>query len=127
MSGQSEPIVTDQWVSTVADTRGHDLSVANSVEHDAPDFKHAKYLRVGQLSRRASAALWRFGPYALGSRLVGTGLYTSLELEPMSGWELLAALIINNCNNGNNNNIVTHNIIKDSYYAVEYYVLFLHF
>ena len=65
-SGQSEPIVIDQWVSAVANTRGHDLSVANSVEHDAPDFKHAKHLRVVQLSRRAPTALWCFGPVRVG-------------------------------------------------------------
>ena len=52
-SGQSEPIGIDQWVSALTKTRGHDLSVANSVEHDAPDVKHAKHRSVGRLSRRA--------------------------------------------------------------------------
>ena len=72
----------------VADTRDHDLSVANSVEHEAPDFKHAKHLRVGQLSRHASTALWRFGPYALGSRLVGAGLNVEVsEAQAGSLWD----------------------------------------
>ena len=40
----------------LTETRGHELSVANSVEHDSPDVKHAKHGSSGQLSIRASAA-----------------------------------------------------------------------
>ena len=48
-SGQSGPIAIDQWVSGLTEIRGHDLSVANSVEHDAPDVKHANHRSRGQL------------------------------------------------------------------------------
>lgn len=34
VSGQSEPILIYQLVSVLADTQGHDLSEAISVEHD---------------------------------------------------------------------------------------------
>ena len=56
-SGQSKTIGIDQWMSVLTESRGHDLSVANSVEHGSPDVKHAKHESVGQLSRRASTSL----------------------------------------------------------------------
>lgn len=79
-------------MSLLAGTRGHDLSVANSVENDAPDFKYAKNRRVGQLFRLVSDALWHVGSYALGLRIVGAGLYF-IWLNPV-WWELEALCLL---------------------------------
>ena len=63
-------------MSAVADTRGHDLSVANSVEHDAPDFKHAKHLRVGNYPDARPLLCDALARTRWVRRLVGAGLYS---------------------------------------------------
>ena len=42
-AGQSEPVAIDQWVSTLANMLGHDLSVANSMELVVANIKHTKH------------------------------------------------------------------------------------